>query len=169
MLLRLRIGLATVVLALVFSARAATEKPGHEGLSAQQRQIVDTISTIFNAIRAEDIEKLDSVSLKVRSGTELWIPIYQIHRDVRWFSKPERFDPHRWNDSARRLKYAYFPFGGGLRSCIAQHFAMAQLVLGLAVILSRFRFRLEPGTKLEADAWQTLRPKNRMPVVISAR
>jgi cytochrome P450 len=43
--------------------------------------------------------------LQVRSGTEVWIPIFQIHRDARWFSEPERFDPYRWNDSARRPKF----------------------------------------------------------------
>ena len=58
MLVRLRIGLGTAALALIFPARASTEKPGHEGLSAHQ--IVDTISTIFNAIRIEDVEKFDS-------------------------------------------------------------------------------------------------------------
>jgi len=121
------------------------------------------------AIGRSSIRDTTIGKLRVRSGTELWIPIYQIHRDARWFSDPERFDPYRWIDSARRLTYAYFPFGRGLRSCIAQHFAMAQLVLGLAVILSRFRFRLEPGTKLETEAWLTLRPKNGMPVVVSAR
>ena len=108
-------------------------------------------------------------TLHVRSGTEVWIPIYQIHRDVRWFSEPERFDPYRWKDGVRGPKFAYFPFGGGLRGCVAQHFAMAELVLGLAVMLSRFRFRLEPGAKMEMDAWLTLRPKNGVPVVVSAR
>lgn len=108
-------------------------------------------------------------NLRVRSGTEVWIPIYQIHRDVRWFSEPERFDPYRWTDSARSPKFGYFPFGGGPRGCVAQHFAMAELVLGLVVMLSRFRFHLESGAKLEMDAWLTLRPKNGVPVVVSAR
>lgn len=107
--------------------------------------------------------------LQVRLGTEVWIPIFQIHRDARWFSEPERFNPHRWNDSVQRPKFGYSPFGGGLRCCFAQHFVMAELVLGLAVMLSRFRFRPEPGAKVEMDAWLTLRPKNGVPVVVSAR
>jgi hypothetical protein len=39
----------------------------------------------------------------------------------------------------------------------------------LAVMLSRFRFGLKPGTKIEPDAWLTLRPKNGFSVVVSAR
>jgi cytochrome P450 len=107
--------------------------------------------------------------LPIRKGTDVWIPIRQIHRDVRWFSEPDSFNPYRWNDCARRPKFSYFPFGGGQRSCVAQHFAMAELVLGLAVLLSRFRFRLALRTKLEIDAWLTLRPKNGVPVVASVR
>ena len=37
----------------------------------------------------------------------------------------------------------------------------AELVLGLTVMLSRFRFRLEARAKIETDAWLTLRPKER--------
>lgn len=107
--------------------------------------------------------------LPVRSGTEVWIPIRQIHRDARWFSEPDRFNPYRWNDGFRGPKFGYFPFGGGPRSCVAQHFATAELVLGLAVMLSRSRFRLVPGAKVEMDAWQTLRPKNGLPVVMADR
>lgn len=46
---------------------------------------------------------------------------------------------------------------------------MAELVLRVAVMLSWFRFQIEPGAKVEMDIWLTLRPKSRVPVVISAR
>jgi cytochrome P450 len=107
--------------------------------------------------------------LPVRSGTEVWIPIQQIHRDARWFPAPGRFNPYRWDEGIRKPKVGYFPFGGGPRRCVAQHFAMAELVLGLAVMLSQFRFRLAPEAKVEMDAWLTLRPRNGVPVVVSAR
>jgi len=87
------------------------------------------------------------------------VPIYQIHRDARWFSEPNRFNPYRWKDGVRRPKFSYFPFGGGPRNCFAQHFAMAELVLELAAMLSQFRFRLVPGANLEMDAWLPLRPR----------
>src|SRR5260370_914767 len=60
--------------------------------------------------------------LPIRKGTDVWIPIRQIHRDVRWFSEPNSFNPYRWNDGARRPKFSYFPLGGGRRSCVAHHF-----------------------------------------------
>jgi cytochrome P450 len=106
--------------------------------------------------------------LPVRAGTKLWMPVQQIHRNARWFSEPDRFNPHRWSDAARRPK-GYFPFGVGPRGCLAQHFAMTELVLGLAAMLARFEFRVAPGAKIEVDAWLTLRPKHGVPVVLSAR
>jgi cytochrome P450 len=107
--------------------------------------------------------------IPVPAGTDIWIPVREIHRDPRWFSAPDQFNPHRWETAVQRPKFSYFPFGGGPRSCVAQHFLMAELVLGLAVLLSKFRFRLAPGSRIEPAAWLTLRPKNGVPIFLSAR
>ena len=61
MLSRLLIALVTVAFALTLSARGSTQGAGHEGATAEKRQVVETISTIFNAIRTEDVAKFDSV------------------------------------------------------------------------------------------------------------
>jgi len=53
--------------------------------------------------------------------------------------------------------------------CTVIHNAITDECIFLAVMLSRFRFRLAPRTKLEMDAWLTLRPKNGVPVVASVR
>jgi cytochrome P450 len=41
--------------------------------------------------------------------------------------------------------YAYFPFGGGPRVCIGNHFAMMEATLLLATMVRRFRLELLPG------------------------
>jgi cytochrome P450 len=83
------------------------------------------------------------------------------HRDRRWFRDPERFDPDRWlpQRSGDRQKFAYFPFGGGSRLCIGEHFAWMEGVLLLAEIGRRWRFRLLSTTPVEPRAIITLRPK----------
>ncbi len=106
--------------------------------------------------------------LHVRTGTDIWVPVREIHRDPQWFSDPHRFDPYRWNTATQRPKYSYFPFGGGPRSCVAQHFSMAELILGLAVVLSRFRLEVAPGSQIEPEAWLTLRPRNGVLVKLSS-
>jgi cytochrome P450 len=82
-------------------------------------------------------------------------------RDPRWFEETETFRPERWaDDLARRLpRYAYFPFGGGPRQCVGNAFAMMEAEVLLATIAQRFRLELEPGQRVTATPYITLRPE----------
>ena len=80
-------------------------------------------------------------------------------RSAKCFVDPLRFDPDRWlPERARTIhKYAYFPFGGGPRICIGNHFAMMEAVLVLSTLIREFRFDLLPGQSLELQPAITLR------------
>jgi cytochrome P450 len=105
------------------------------------------------------------------AGTTLWMPQWVIHRDPRWFDDPEEFLPGRWLDGlARRLpRYAYFPFGGGPRVCIGNHFAQMEAVLLLATIARRFRPLVPEGVSPRPIPTMTLRPEGGVPVVLVER
>lgn len=105
----------------------------------------------------------------VLMGTHIWLCTYRLHRDSRWFSDPEVFKPERWLDGFIQKKFTYIPFGVGPRMCIGQHFAMAETVLALATILSRFRLSNLSESSVTPEAWITLRPKRGMPLRIDAR
>jgi ketosteroid isomerase-like protein len=60
MSLQLPIALA-VIFVLGFSPNVPTARAQQKSLTPDQRQVVDTVSTIFSAAGAEDIAKLDSV------------------------------------------------------------------------------------------------------------
>ena len=53
--------LATTALALTCSANPALASAQPQPVTADQAQIIDTVSTVFAAARAEDIAKFDSV------------------------------------------------------------------------------------------------------------
>ncbi|HLW79559.1 MAG TPA: cytochrome P450 [Terriglobia bacterium] len=93
------------------------------------------------------------------------------HRDPRWFEQPERFDPDRWTEEfERRLpRFAYFPFGGGPRTCIGSSFAMMEAILLLAAVASRFMLALVPGHVVEIFPSITLRPKQGIRMRLTAR
>jgi len=55
------IALVTVAFALVFSANVSTARGQQKLLTADQTQVVKTVSTIFTAARADDVAKFDSV------------------------------------------------------------------------------------------------------------
>lgn len=81
------------------------------------------------------------------------------HVDARWFRDPHSFRPDRWIDSAAPPRFAYFPFGAGLRSCIGERFAMAELPAVLAVILGRWRLLRASADPVECLPAVTLRPR----------
>ena len=57
----LHISLATTVLALACSANPILARAQHKPVTADQAQIIDTVSTIFAAARTDDVAKFDSV------------------------------------------------------------------------------------------------------------
>ena len=107
--------------------------------------------------------------IPLAKGTHIWLCTYRLHRDPRWFSDPEKFEPERWLDGTSQKKFTYIPFGVGPRICIGQHFAMVETVLGLATILSRFRLSSPTKSSVTPEAWITLRPKHGLPLLIDAR
>jgi ketosteroid isomerase-like protein len=60
MSLQLPIALA-VTLAIIFSPNVSTARAQQKSLTSDQKQVVDTVSTIFTAARADDVAKFDSV------------------------------------------------------------------------------------------------------------
>jgi len=98
----------------------------------------------------------------IPAGTKLYLCQYVMHRNPRYWPEPERFDPERFNESAKkeRPKFSYFPFGGGARVCIGEAFAKMEGILVLASIAQRFQLTLVSGQTIVPEPTMTLRPKN---------
>jgi cytochrome P450 len=105
-----------------------------------------------------DVE-LDGVTIP--AGTLVMVSPYVLHRDARLYPDPLRFDPDRFLPDARaaRPRFAYFPFGGGARSCIGEPFAWMEGVLVLATLAQQWSLRVVPGHPVEPQALITLRPR----------
>ncbi len=123
------------------------------------------------AIGREAVTPCNIGGYDIEPGTQLWAAQWVVHRDRRWFPEPELFRPERWDgDFAKSLpRHAYFPFGGGPRICIGNAFAMMEAVLILVTIARRFRVARVDDRPLELSPSVTLRPKNGVPLVCSAR
>jgi cytochrome P450 len=83
------------------------------------------------------------------------------HRDARWYPEPDAFRPARWTPEFRTAlpRFAYYPFGGGPRSCIGENFAWTELVLIVATLAQRWRFAATSTTqKIRQHARITLHP-----------
>jgi cytochrome P450 len=105
------------------------------------------------------------------AGTYFFFSQYIIQRSADHFPGPLRFDPERFTpeNKAGRSKFVYFPFGAGGRQCIGESFAWMEGTLVLATLAQRWRLRLVPGQKIEAQPKITLRPKNGIRVIPELR
>jgi cytochrome P450 len=122
-------------------------------------------------IGRESLSALSIGGVPIARGTTVLMSQWVVHRDPRWFAQPERFDPDRWaNGFADRLPdFAYFPFGGGARTCIGAGFARMEMVLLLASMVGRYRLSLAPGAVIEPVPTITLRPRFGMPMIVHGR
>ena len=108
---------------------------------------------------------------RVPAGANVVMSQWIMHRDPRFYTYPEEFDPDRWStDRIQCLpKFAYFPFGGGPRSCIGASFAMIEATLLLATIAQRFQMRMVPTHPVVPTPSITLRPRNGIRMVLHER
>ncbi|MFJ3926703.1 cytochrome P450 [Streptomyces sp. NPDC090022] len=95
----------------------------------------------------------------VPAGADVIVSPWVTHRHPQHWPDPDRFDPDRFTpeQEAGRPRYAWFPFGGGPRACIGQHFSMLESVIALAMILDRYAFdAVDPEVPVTTGI--TLRP-----------
>jgi len=108
---------------------------------------------------------------RIPAGANIVMSQWIMHRDSRFFSQPEEFDPDRWGRSASQNlpRFAYFPFGGGPRQCIGASFATTEAVLILATIARRYRLASVEKTPVLPVPGLTLRPKDPIRMRIEER
>jgi cytochrome P450 len=123
------------------------------------------------ALKRQAIDDVEIGGHPVPAGTMVIVAQWVLHRDPRYFDKPNVFDPNRWADGlAQRLpRFAYFPFGGGPRFCIGHSLALMSAVLVLATIAQRFRVAPAPGHVVKLRQGPTLRPWPGIHLVLKAR
>ncbi len=106
-------------------------------------------------------------------GATVLAPQYAVHRDPRFYADPFTFDPERFTaeQKALRPRYAYFPFAGGSRQCIAEGLAWMEGTLVLAIIARNWRLSPPPNSpqtpKLKPAV--SLRPARGIPLNITRR
>jgi len=107
----------------------------------------------------------------IPAGSKIYLCPYVMHRHPRYFPDPERFNPERFTEAAKkeRPQFAYFPFGGGARVCIGEHFAKMEGTLVLASIAQWFRLSLVHGRTIVPEPKMTLRPRGGVRMRVSRR
>ncbi|EGI68345.1 Cytochrome P450 9e2, partial [Acromyrmex echinatior] len=79
-------------------------------------------------------------SFTINKGMIIWIPLYAIHHDEKYYDNPEEFRPERFlnNDQDNNCRPSfYFPFGLGSRMCIGRRFSLLMIKVVLFHLLAR--------------------------------
>ena len=107
----------------------------------------------------------------VPARSMIFMSPYVTQRDARFFRCPERFDPGRWTAAfkAELPRFAYFPFGGGVRQCIGESFAWMELVLVVATVAQQWRLLLAPHQAVVPQPLITLRAKHGIMMIPTTR
>jgi cytochrome P450 len=123
------------------------------------------------AFLREAVRPVEVGGYTLPAGTTFVLSQWISHRDSRFYDDPREFRPERWtNEFEKQLpKFAYFPFGGGQRTCIGAAFAKMETALLLATMAQRFRVSLAPGFKLDLLPSITLQPRSGVSVVLQER
>src|SRR5436305_7219676 len=110
--------------------------------------------------------EIDGVKLPV--GTLLILSQWVMHRLPEIWQDAEVFKPERWDPANEQHipPGAYFPFGGGPRTCIGMPLAQLEARLILASILQRYTPQPIPGFRPRLQPTITLRPKQHLHVTL---
>jgi cytochrome P450 len=118
------------------------------------------------------VREVDLGGYSISRGSWVFIFPYALHRNPRWFDRPEEFDPERF--APGRVECiapgAYIPFGAGSHLCLGARFAPAAMTLIVATILRDFRLALAAGQGVpEPEPFLALRPRGSLRLKLSRR
>lgn len=95
------------------------------------------------------------------AGTDVFICSWLLHRHPAYWEQPDEFRPERFSpaNEAQRHRYVYLPFSAGPRHCIGESFAMAEMMIHLAVLARHLVPEPVGQQSVELEADVNLRPR----------
>lgn len=100
----------------------------------------------------------------IPAGSIVYVSPYVLHRLPAFWTESDAYEPSRFEEEPPHE--AWLPFGAGPHHCLGAHFAMLEGRTIVDAVARRCRLELVPGTRVEPQAWITLRPRGRVMVTI---
>ncbi|ODM94790.1 Cytochrome P450 4c3 [Orchesella cincta] len=100
----------------------------------------------------------------IPAGVQLYVSMYCIHRDPKYFPDPEAFIPERFSPDSKHYRekgsYAFIPFSVLPRSCPGQNYGVVNIKVFLAYLLKAYEWTtVTPRDKLKMSYQYTNHPK----------
>ncbi len=141
-------------------------QPQHAGQLSMSQAVFQESMRLYPpgiAIARQATEPIEIGGVSIPRGALVFVIVYSIHHDARWFPDPEAFRPERFapEHEGEIPEHAYLPFGLGPRACIGRRFALMEGTLVLAELIRRFELQLtDPSFEPELETQLTLHPRN---------
>ena len=140
---------------------------------AQTRAAIDEVLRPYPAavvIVRQAINDDVAVGVPVTAGSLVLIASWILPRHRRFWVAPQRFDSSRFLPGAPQpARFAYMPFGAGPRVCVGASFAMTQMLIVVASLARRFRFRLASHHPVRPVGHISLHPHGGLQVTVERR
>ena len=103
------------------------------------------------------------------AGEYAGVATFNVHTDPTLYPEPLRFDPARFL-GFKPKNHEYVPFGGGDKKCLGYGFAIHEMKIVLATVLTRFRIALaEPVSPKARIQGLALTPRPDIRLTLSPR
>ncbi|KAF0906031.1 hypothetical protein E2562_009047, partial [Oryza meyeriana var. granulata] len=94
-------------------------------------------------------EACNVIGYDVPKGTTVFVDVWAINRDPKYWDMPKMFNPERFDSSSiidfKGTDFEFVPFGAGRRMCPGIAFAQSNMELVLAALLYHFDWELPSG------------------------
>jgi cytochrome P450 family 135 len=144
---------------------AGPGSPLREAVLRESLRLRPSASSILRRLR----EPLRVGEYELPAGTSTMVPLPLVHRDPRFFERPEAFRPERWL-GAGEPPPVFLPFGGGARRCLGEALARAEVAAIVPTLLRALRLTpLWPRRERMVLRGTVLAPHRSAPVLVSDR
>ncbi|KAH9513039.1 hypothetical protein Btru_035682 [Bulinus truncatus] len=111
--------------------------------------------------------------IKIPAGMNVLANVWALHRDNRYWTEPETFNPDRFLDEphCKKSNFTFLPFGSGPRHCIGMRFATIESKITLVKVLQKFQIEMADSTPetLELFSRGAIVPKDKVVVKLVRR
>ena len=125
------------------------------------RAVIDESMRLYPPAWITDRENVKDDTIgayHIKKNTLVGVSFYELHRNPKYWSDPEAFQPERFMGERRKeTAGAYFPFGAGPRMCIGMGFAIYEMVLAIAYLVKNYELSTEIDTP-QLNPLITLKP-----------
>ncbi|XP_011301936.1 probable cytochrome P450 6d5, partial [Fopius arisanus] len=119
---------------------------------AETLRLHPSVSTLDRI--SKDEYRVPGSDIILESGTPIYISLYGLQKDPRFFEDPEMYNPERFR-KGEQISDAYLPFGLGPRMCIGLKLGMLHAKMVLSLFLKDYEIYQSPKNKCYLDPRST--------------